>query len=379
MGALSVGDVRTGTIPSLLPSQKHYLKVYSQRSVSWGSAFIRTRTESRGGFLARDDVWEIDLEEDSEVSDGLDSSVLKLISEQIEQLPPFPLVVNQVLRVIESPSCSLVDLSKVILNDPSLTGKILQIINSAYYGFAGKISTVSHAVSLLGTKEIKNLALSLPINDSFFSKKKSCRLNQSDLWIHSLSVGACARAVAERVKYPLPEEAFIAGLLHDIGKNVLNDVFPDKFDQVLHRTDESGLALVDVEKDMLTISHDTIGYWLAQHWKLPDSLTTAIQNHHSPLARPAPDDGKGKRLEAIIFLGNMLAKFLSLGFSGDKCIPSVKREVLDHLSLNTAAVVNIAESVQQSIQPMLRPFGIEIDLQPMSDEDKMRLKESLKG
>lgn len=327
--------------------------------------------------MARDDVWEIDLEEDSEAADGLDPSVLKLISEQIEQLPPFPLVVNQVLRVIESPNCSLVDLSKVILNDPSLTGKILQIINSAYYGFAGKISTVSHAVSLLGTKEIKNLALSLPISDSFFSKKKSCGLDQSDLWVHSLSVGACGRAVAERARYPLPEEAFIAGLLHDIGKNVLNDVFPDKFDQVLHRTDESGLALVDIEKEMLTISHDTIGYWLAQHWKLPESLTTAIQNHHSPLAQPAPEDNKEKRLEAIIFLGNMLAKFLSLGFSGDKCVPDVSREVLEHLSLTKEAVVNIAESAQQTIQPMLRPFGIEIDLKPLSDEDKMRLRQRL--
>ncbi|MDP2992395.1 MAG: HDOD domain-containing protein, partial [Deltaproteobacteria bacterium] len=253
----------------------------------------------------KDDVWEIDLEGATEESSGLDPAVFKLISEQIEQLPPFPMVINHILSMIEDPDATLADLAKVILNDPSLTGNILRATNSAYYGFPNKVSTVSHAVSLLGLNEVKSLALSLPIKDAFFTKNRSFGLDQADLWIHSVGVGISGRKIGEKMCYPVPEEAFVAGLLHDIGKNLLNDVFPERFDQALHRAEEQQRALVDIEQELLTISHATIGYWLAQHWKLPDTLTAAIQNHHQPLTAISDGDA-GIRLEAIFFLADFL-------------------------------------------------------------------------
>ncbi|TSA06426.1 MAG: HDOD domain-containing protein [Deltaproteobacteria bacterium] len=322
----------------------------------------------------KDDVWEIDLDDDTGNSGELDPAVFKLISEQIEQLPPFPMVINQVLSMIEDPNATLADLAKVILNDPSLTGNILRATNSAYYGFPGKISTVSHAVSLLGLNEVKNLALSLPINDAFFTKNRSFGLDQTDLWVHSLSVGFCVRKIGERVGYPLLEEAFVAGLLHDIGKNLLNDVFPERFDQALHRAEEQQRSLVDIEQELLTISHATIGSWLAQHWKLPDTLTTAIQNHHQPLATISDED-TGIRLEAIIFLADFLAKFLSLGFSGDRYLPRIRPEIFKHLAITSEDVIFMAEGVRKDIQPTLRPFGLEIDLKPLTAEDKTKMAE----
>ncbi|MDD5451032.1 MAG: HDOD domain-containing protein [Desulfovibrionales bacterium] len=320
----------------------------------------------------KDDVWEIDLDDDTGNSDELDPAVFKLISEQIEQLPPFPMVINQVLSMIEDPNATLADLSRIILNDPSLTGMILKVINSAYYGFNSKISTVSHAVSLLGFNEVKNMALSLPINDTLFAKTRSSGLSQADLWVHSVGVGICGRKIGEKVRYPVPEEAFVAGLLHDIGKTLLNDVFPDKFDQALHRAEEQQRALVDIEQELLTISHATIGFWLAQHWKLPDALTAAIQNHHQPLIAIS-DGNAGIRLEAIIFLADFLAKFLSLGFSGDRCLPPIGPEIVKHLAIKPEDVVSIAEAVQKDIQPTLRPFGLEIDLKSITAEDKTKM------
>ncbi|MEW6327192.1 MAG: HDOD domain-containing protein [Thermodesulfobacteriota bacterium] len=322
----------------------------------------------------KDDVWEIDLEGATEESNELDPAVLKLISEQIEQLPPFPMVIEQVLRVVENPRSSLADLTKVILNDPSLTSMILKVINSAYYGFNGKISTVSHAVSLLGLNEVKNLALSLPINDTLFTKNRSFGLGQADLWVHSVGVGICGRKIGEKVRYPVPEEAFVAGLLHDIGKTLLNDVFPDRFDQALHRAEEQQRPLVDIEQELLTISHATIGSWLAQHWKLPEPLTTAIQNHHQPLTT-IPDGDTGIHLEAIIFLADFLAKFLSLGFSGDRYLPRITPGIFKHLAVTPEDVISIAEDVQRDIQPTLRPFGLEIDLKPITAEDKTKMAE----
>lgn len=325
----------------------------------------------------KDDVWQLDIElgEEGAGSDDLDSTVLKMVSEQIEQLPPFPLVINHVLRIIEDPKASLADISRLILTDPSLTAKILQIINSAYYGFSGSVSTVSHAVALLGSREVKSLALGLPINEACFSRKRSFGLKQTDLWEHSLGVGICGRKIGEKVGYPLLEEAFIGGLLHDIGKNVLNDVFPERFDQALRKAELENLSLLEVEKEMLTISHDTIGFWVAQHWQLPSTLTSAIQNHHQPLRTAPTDEQKGIRLEAIIFLGDFLAKFLRIGFSGDNCLPLIKTEVIQHLSLTPESVIAIADSVQAGIQPMLRPFGIQIEVNPLTDEDRQRITE----
>ena len=320
----------------------------------------------------KDDVWEIDLDDDTGNSDELDPAVFKLISEQIEQLPPFPMVINQILSIIEDPNATLADLSRVILNDPSLTGMILKIVNSAYYGFNSKISTVSHAVSLLGFNEVKNMALSLPINDALFAKTRSSGLSQAALWVHSVGVGVCGRKIGEKVRYPVPEEAFVAGLLHDIGKTLLNDVFPDRFDQALHRAEEQQRALVDIEQELLTISHATIGSWLAQHWKLPDALIADIQNHHQPLAAIS-DGNAGIRLEAIIFLADFLAKFLSLGFSGDRCLPQIRPELVKHLAIKPEDVVSIAEGVQRDIQPTLRPFGLEIDLKSITAEDKTKM------
>lgn len=198
------------------------------------------------------------------------------IAKRIKELPPLPLVVQKLLEVVGDTASSAKDLTKALSTDQALAGKVLRLVNSSFYGFPGKISTLNRAVVILGYNAIRNLALALSAYDAL--KKVRGPVKWEEFWGHAITCAAASQILAQSVRYSEPEEAFIAGLLHDIGFFIQNMADPERFAEMA----ESGLAgNLEAETEFIGANHAEIGIRLMEHWKLPEPLCRVARFHHS--------------------------------------------------------------------------------------------------
>ncbi len=207
----------------------------------------------------------------------MSESKAAMLTKKILELPPMPMVMQKLLSVVGSDRTSAKDVAEVLSTDQALAGKVLKLVNSSFYGFSNKISTISRAVVILGFSEVRNLALGLSSYEAL--KKYKDIVDWGEFWGHALSCAAGAQALASRNKYPVAEEAFVAGLLHDIGHFVICITFPEEYSKLL---DEADGDLLEREKEVLGMSHVEVGKELLEYWKLPDHLCRVARFHHNP-------------------------------------------------------------------------------------------------
>ncbi|MBN2712972.1 MAG: HDOD domain-containing protein [Planctomycetes bacterium] len=196
------------------------------------------------------------------------------IIKQIKELPPLPLVVQKLLAVVGDDRSSAKDLTQVLSCDQALTGKVLKLVNSSFYGFSGKVSTLSRAVVILGYSAIRNLAISFSAYDTLKNMKGP--IDWEKFWFHSLTCAASAHTIAVKMKYPEPEEAFVCGLLHDIGYFIISLALPEEFKMI-----EGIAGNQEKEKETIGLSHTEVGIRLLEHWKLPENICRCARFHHS--------------------------------------------------------------------------------------------------
>jgi HD-like signal output (HDOD) protein len=194
----------------------------------------------------------------------------------IRELPPLPLVVQKLLAVMRNESSCADDVTEVLNSDQALAGKVLKLVNSSFYGFSGEISTITRAVVVLGHRALRNLALGFGMSEAMSTAAGA--LDDERFWNHTITSAASARTLAPCLQYPDPEEAFIAGLLHDIGQFVLAFALREEYQQVLN--DGEG-DLVQREKRLLGIGHNQVGQKLLAHWQLPTRLCNVARFHHT--------------------------------------------------------------------------------------------------
>jgi putative nucleotidyltransferase with HDIG domain len=224
--------------------------------------------------------------------------ILKEINSRGDLLS-LPQSLSELLREMEKPDFSADQLAAIILKDPSLTGRILQLANSSFYQRFSSITTVNQAVQLLGVVTVKCLALS----SSVFHPEKiksEAGIDPKDYFSKILSVAAAAEKIAQKVGHKAPEEAFIAGLLHDIGTMYLLHHYPEQYRQVATGKTVAG-NLLDAEKEVFGIAHSEVGYHLATRWRLPVFVAESIRDHHGS---PHADD---EQITNIIRLAVLLA------------------------------------------------------------------------
>jgi putative nucleotidyltransferase with HDIG domain len=203
---------------------------------------------------------------------------------QEESLLSLPQSLSKILELVGSENFSMEDLGDTILNDPGLTGKILKMANSAFYRKDTEIRTVHQAVMMLGMIQVKCLALSASIFSPRMLKRR-LHLNLKELFRHFISVAIGAKKIAADIGYESTEEAFIAGLLHDIGILFFIHHFPEDYYEVTRRS-ASYSSLEAAEKDILGVDHMSIGQMLAEKWHLPEELCNAIMYHHDSTKQP---------------------------------------------------------------------------------------------
>jgi HD-like signal output (HDOD) protein len=199
----------------------------------------------------------------------------------IIQLPALPTLALEVVEMVDNPKTSAQQLGRLISADSALTGKVLKIANSPFYGFPKKISTVDFAIIVLGFDALKEIVISIALV-STLQRKTDTYFNTQLFWDHSISTGVIARRLARDIGYRVTGEVFVAGLLHDMGISVLNKYFSSEFHRIIDIARDSELSFHDAEESVLGVTHAEIGGWLGERWNLPDHLVEAIKFHHQP-------------------------------------------------------------------------------------------------
>ncbi|MDZ7727160.1 MAG: HDOD domain-containing protein [Dehalococcoidia bacterium] len=209
--------------------------------------------------------------------------------DQIEELPPLPAVAAKVMAMADDDNCSALDLAQVLSADQALTAKMIKISNSAYYGFARKVSTVREAVVVLGFKQVQQLAVTTSLMNAWSQRpSKDEAFNMDLFWGHTVAVAIAAESIAKKSRVARPEDGFTAGILHDIGRLVLKMTMPDAFHEAVLLARE-GTPLHQAELACTGYDHQVIGKALGEGWKFPGHLVDAVACHHDQRQTPAED------------------------------------------------------------------------------------------
>ncbi|MDL1962859.1 MAG: HDOD domain-containing protein [Deltaproteobacteria bacterium] len=219
----------------------------------------------------------------------MDSKTILKKLDLIDDLPTLPFIAMEVNKMLQDYDTSINKLTQTIEKDQAIVPRILKLVNSAFFGFQSKISSISHAVVLLGFNTVRNAVVSISIIDAFSGDKKALEgFDITRFWSHSIAVAVISRHLTEKIRLQPPDDSFTGGLLHDIGKIVLFQHFQDLFKKVWISAKENNLSFYDAEKKEIPITHARIGGYLAKKWQLPESLIDVIRYHHA-LSKRAND------------------------------------------------------------------------------------------
>ena len=252
----------------------------------------------------------------------------------IIQLPALPSLAFEVAELVDNPKTSAQQLGRLISADQALTGKVLKIANSPFYGFPKKISTIDFAIIVLGFDALKEIVISIALVSSL-QKKADNYFNTKVFWDHSIATGVIARRLARDIGYRVTGEVFVGGLLHDMGISMLNKYFNPEFRRIVDITREMGLSFLEAEESVLGVTHAEIGGWLGERWNLPDQLVETIRCHHDPEKAE-----KNRKLVSIVHCADVFAKRLSeerIEYDGETDFNEL---ALDELQLNDEHLLN---------------------------------------
>ncbi len=288
---------------------------------------------------------------------------VELILQQLEQLPTLPAVALRVLELTASQDTSAKQVVQLIESDPALTAKILQIVHRADIGVRSEVNTVDRAVVLLGFDTVRCAVLAVSVFDALTRDPSlpAGRFNREEFWRHSLAVACCAELLAEGLDNAGdridPAEAFVCGLLHDVGKVALDVVLPKSYDRVIEAADLIRSNLADVERSVIGIDHMVVGKRLAERWQLPLAIRDCVWLHgQNPQALPGTV--KNRRLVNLITLADTLVREQHIGYSGNYTFPQYKESLLKATGTSDSALRKTQEQLIQRIEERAKNLGL---------------------
>ncbi len=264
------------------------------------------------------------------------------------QMPSLPTSVTKVIEVCNNPKTSPVDLDKVISLDPVLMGRVIKLINSAYYGIQNKITSLVRAIIMLGLNTVKNLALSTAVLDRLSDKNSFKALNMEGFWRHSLCTGVVAKLIAKerKIDSKLLDEYFAAGLLHDIGKIPLNNIVSDDFIKAMAIADNEKIPLYLAEKRTFDMDHTDVGGLIVEAWRLSGAIADTIRYHHSLELY----EGSYKDIVMTVVIADNYANKNGIGFSGCLYPEKVPPEYWNSLAISKEWLHQIDDIVNSEIE-----------------------------
>lgn len=205
----------------------------------------------------------------------------KLLS-SIKNLPLIPKMMFEVTKFLQAPAPTTSGLARLVGKDPGLTAKILSVANSPLYGLQRKVTSLEFAIIVLGYKEISDIVSALSMADSIKSNSDKF-FNQDEFWLHSMVVGSAAKGISQRLGHmDLGSDAFVAGMLHDLGIQLMHKFLHPQFEEICRKAGQEGMPFINAELDTLGLTHQDIGRFLGEKWNLPVVLCETLSHHHSP-------------------------------------------------------------------------------------------------
>ena len=277
------------------------------------------------------------------------SDIKKVLKFDGRELPSFPQVASKLLEISKDANASIDDISRIVETDLGISARVLEIVNSAIYGLQRKIKVLPEAVVLLGFNEIKKLSIGMTIFQEMFKSGKENQFDRIFFWRHCLSVAVLSMEIAKKAHYPNPEEAYVAGLLHDVGKIFLDIQGHTNYGDFIHNLSNSQDQIVEKERKILGLGHDDVGAFYCSSWKLPESIVMAVKYHHQRFnyLRLSKEEAL---LISIVSLSNFICWTQGIGSFDMVRPPILSPEIEEFIDFNKIDIINCINRMNEEVE-----------------------------
>jgi putative nucleotidyltransferase with HDIG domain len=261
-----------------------------------------------------------------------------------------PILYYQLREKLDDPETTFDDLAAIIKTDTAMSARLLKIVNSAFYGFDDKVDTLTHALNIVGTEQLTDLALAAIVTSKFQGIPRDL-INMETFWMHSIGCGIAARRIAKHVPGVEAEKMYLGGMLHDIGSLIFFKESPETAKKILMRCKESGENLFKVEKEVLGYDHAEVGALLLTEWKLSERLVEMVKYHHQP-----GNAGDCMQEACIIALADAMVYEMKIGNSGEPGVPELDPRVWEMIPISDEEMKTLQEEITAQVDDTVRMF-----------------------
>ncbi len=275
------------------------------------------------------------------------AQAVKMALAKIGDIATLPEVTARIISVVDDPRSTARDLHNIIKNDPALSTKILKVVNSAFYGLPGQVSEIDRAIVLLGLSAVKNIAISASISRLFTAERISDRFSARDIWKHCVAVAVATRSFCALVgKKAHSEEAFLGGLIHDLGLLVERQAFPDQLKDIIRIASETHRPFCEIETEIVGADHQAMGAALAARWKFPRGLQTVLGYHH----KIETLSEEHRLLPTLIYIADVLCCHERIGFYLTADGQPLEDTLLQSVGLSEADFNTVRENLPEQVE-----------------------------
>jgi putative nucleotidyltransferase with HDIG domain len=272
---------------------------------------------------------------------------------KVTTIATLPQVTTQIIKTVEDPKSTAQQLHKIVSHDPALVTRVLKVVNSAFYGLPGQIGSIERAIVILGLNGIKNIAVAASLGQLFRGAALCEGVSPQDLWTHCIAVAVASRDLARNMKLNSADEAFLAGLIHDVGLLVSLQVFPEKLAEVCTAARASGGDFIQFEQQIIGLDHQQLGMGLAEQWKFPRACHLVAGYHH----RPQTLSDQSRQLVAIVHVADTLCCRSKHGMNLTAVHQTLTDGLLADLRIDPGAVAQTSERLDQLVSEASAMLG----------------------
>ncbi len=278
-------------------------------------------------------------------------SLRQTITGQLGSISAMPVVVGKLRKLLSDPDVEFRKLSEVLKYDPGMTTNILRLANSAYFGFRTQVNTITQAISRLGLRRMSELVMTAAIGPLMQKPLKGYDLPAGGFWRHSIAVAIATEYLADQIHIQVPEDAFTAGLLHDIGKMVLGTFIEVDTVPIMKLVDEKKIPFDEAEREILGIDHAEVGSLLLKKWNLPESLVNVIRWHHAPHLSE-----ENSVVLNLVHIADSISLMSGIGTGQDGLAYKISKEATDIIPINTKIIESSVVYTLQRVNELSELF-----------------------